>query len=278
MRNIFAISALFFITLAQSQTHRFIYELQYKMDSTETGYEKLNMLLDISPKEVKFYGQNLAVTDSLNNKFGTNNSHTDMSGQVVKRKINTFDNENFIAIKEGYYSFKTIDKISWVISDETKKVENYTLQKASTKFGGRTWTAWFCKDIPFNEGPYKFRGLPGLIFELSDSTKNFIYHLVKSQKLPDIYSTDNFVESNFGNKAVPINEKQKNKLIMDFYNDPFAFERNNFNKANNNLKININGKEIHTVDELNTQTKNMQEVIRKYNNPIEADKAVHYKK
>lgn len=277
MKNIFVISTLFFIVFIQSQTHRFIYGLQYKMDSTETGYEKLNMLLDISPKEVKFYGQNLLATDSLNKKFGTNNSHTDMSGLVVKRKINTFDNENFIAIKEGYYSFKTTDKISWVISDETKKVENYTLQKASAQFGGRNWTAWFCKDIPFNEGPYKFRGLPGLIFELSDSRKNFIFNLVKSQKLSGIYSTDNFVESNFGNKAIPINEKQKYKLIIDFYNDPFAFERNNFNKANTNLKININGKEIHTVDELNTQTKNMQEVIRKYNNPIEIDKAVHFK-
>lgn len=269
--------ALLILALVQAQTHRFIYELQYKMDSTETTYEKLNMILDITPKEVKFYGRNLITTDSLNKKFGTNNSHTDMSGQVVKRKINSFDNENFINIKNGYYSFKTTDKVNWTISNETKKVENYTLQKATTRFGGRNWTAWFCKDIPFNEGPFKFRGLPGLIFELSDTKKNFIYHLIKSQELTQVYPTDDFLESNFGNKAISINEKQKYKLIMEFYNDPFAFERNNFNKANNDLKININGKEIHTVDELNTQTKNMQEVIRKYNNPLEIDKAVHYK-
>lgn len=264
------------IALVQSQTHRFIYELQYKMDSTETTYEKLNMILDITPKEVKFYGRNLIITDSLNKKFGMNTSHTDMSGQVVKRKINSFENENFINIKNGYYSFKTTDKVNWTISSETKKADSYTLQKATTQFGGRNWTAWFCKDIPFNEGPFKFRGLPGLIFELSDTKKNFIYHLIKSQELPEVYPTDNFVESNFGNKAIPINEKQKHKLIMEFYNDPFAFERNNFSKSNNDLKININGKEIHNVDELNTQTKSMQEVIRKYNNPLEIDKAVHY--
>lgn len=277
MKNTLALLALFFIISIQSQAHRFIYELQYKMDSTEVGYEKLSMLLDISPKEVKFYGQNLLATDSLNKKFGMNNSHTDMSGQIVKRNINTYDNTNFIAIKEGYYSFKTSDKMSWIISDETKKVQNYTLQRASTRFGGRNWTAWFCKDIPFNEGPYKFRGLPGLIFELWDSKQNFIYNLIKSQELTDTYSTNNFVESNFGNRAIPINEKQKNKLILDFYNDPFAFERTNFSKTNTNLKININGKEIHTIDELNSQKKNMQQIIRKYNNPTEIDKAVHYK-
>lgn len=277
MKNILTLFAVLVIVSLQSQTHRFIYELQYKMDSTETGYEKLNMILDITPKEVKFYGQNLMTTDSLNKKFGMNSSHTDMSGQVVKRKVNSFDNENFINIKAGYYSFKTTDKINWNISDEIKKVENYTLQKATTNFGGRNWTAWFCKDIPFNEGPFKFHGLPGLIFELSDSNKNFIYHLVKSEKLTGIFSTEDFLESNFGNKAIPINEKQKQKLMLEFYNDPFAFERTNFSKTNTNLNININGKEIHTIDELNTQTKSMQEVIKKYNNPIEINKAMHYK-
>ncbi|QBA21356.1 GLPGLI family protein [Chryseobacterium indologenes] len=276
MKSFFTLTALLVIALVQSQTHRFIYELQYKMDSTEAGYEKVNMILDITPKEVKFYGKDLAIRDSLNKKFGTNFSYTDMTGQVVKRKINSFDNENFINIKNGYYTFKTTDKINWTIADEIKKVENYTLQKATAKFGGRSWTAWFCKDIPFNEGPFKLRGLPGLIFELSDAKKNFLYTLVKSRELPEVPSTSDFLESSFGNKAIPINEKQKHKLLMEFYNDPFAFERNNISKSNNDLRININGKEIHNVDELNTQTKSMQEVIRKYNNPIEINKAMHY--
>ncbi|MGR3853921.1 GLPGLI family protein [Chryseobacterium indologenes] len=278
MKSFFTLTALLAIALVQSQTHRFIYELQYKMDSTEAAYEKVNMILDITPKEVKFYGKDLAIRDSLNKKFGTNFSYTDMTGQVVKRKINSFDNENFINIKNGYYTFKTTDKINWTIADEIKKVENYTLQKATAKFGGRSWTAWFCKDIPFNEGPFKLRGLPGLIFELSDAKKNFLYTLVKSRELPEVSSTSDFLESSFGNKAIPINEKQKHKLLMEFYNDPFAFERNNISKSNNDLRININGKEIHNVDELNTQTKSMQEVIRKYNNPVEIDKAMHYPK
>lgn len=278
MKKILILSFFLLITSIQAQTHRFIYELQYKMDSTDAMNEKLNMVLDIGPKEVKFYGQNLAITDSLNKKFGMNSEYTDMSGQIVKRKINSFDHENYINIKQGYYSFKTTDKINWAISDETKKTENYHLQKATSKFGGRSWTAWFCKDIPFNEGPFKFRGLPGLIFELSDTKRNFIYTLIKSQKLPDNYSTESFVESNFGNKAIPINEKQKYKLSMEFYNDPFAYERNTFSKTNNDLKININGKEIHNIDELNTQTKSMQEVIRRYNNPLEINKALHYPK
>ncbi|SHE57309.1 GLPGLI family protein [Chryseobacterium arachidis] len=277
MKKISQLICLFMIISLNSQTHRFIYELQLKMDSTEADYQKFNMILDINSKEVKFYGKNLLIADSLNKKFGNmNNKHVDMTGQIVKRKTNTTENENFINIKFGYYSFKTNDKINWNISGETKQVQQYTLQKATAKFGGRNWVAWFNKNIPFNEGPFKFSGLPGLVFEIYDTKKNFIYNLIKSQELPRIYSTEDFVESNFGNKAIPINEKQKQKLALEFYNDPFSFERTNFNTSNNNLNINIGGKEIRTLDELNAQVKSMQQIIKKYNNPIEIDKAIHY--
>jgi GLPGLI family protein len=48
------------------------------------------------------------------------------------------------------------------------------LQKA-TNFGGRLWIiAWFNLEIPINEGPYKFRGLSGLIFEIGDSQTQFM--------------------------------------------------------------------------------------------------------
>lgn len=276
MKNTILLILLIIGIFIKSQTHRYIYELQFKYDSTKADRAKVNMVLDITPKEVKFYGEDLLVTDSINKKMGSQNKYFDMSGQIVKRKVNSFENENFISIKFNYYTYKTTDKISWNISGETKKIQGYTLQKATTKFGGRNWTAWFNKDIPFNEGPFKFRNLPGLIFELQDDHQNFIYTLVKNKNLPGIYSTNDFLETFFGSKAVPITEQQKQKLLLEYYNDPFAFERNNFSKNNADWKININGKEIRSIDELNTQTKNMQELIKKYNNPVELDKAMHY--
>lgn len=277
MKKILQLFCLLMIMSLNAQTHRFIYELQLKMDSTDTDYQKYNMILDIGSKEVKFYGKDLLVADSLNKKFGNmDNRHIDMTGQVVKRKKNTYENENFINIKFEYYSFKTTDQITWNISGETKQVQQYTLQKATAKFGGRNWVAWFSREIPFKEGPFKFSGLPGLVFEIYDTGKNFIYNLIKSQELPDTFHTEDFLESNFGNKAIPINEKQRQKLLTEFFNDPFSFERTNFNNGSS-LHININGKEISTIDELNAQVKNMQEVIRKYNNPVEIDKAMHYK-
>lgn len=261
----------------QAQTHRYIYELQLKMDSTENEHQKFYMILDINKNETKFYGRNLLIADSLNKKFGNmDNKHVDMTGQIVKRKNGSSENENFINIKFDYYSYKTTDIINWKIENETKKYNDYNLQKATADFGGRHWIAWFNKDIPFNEGPYKFRGLPGLIFEIQDDKNNFIYKLVKNQNFSDNFATDDFLESNFGNKAVVINEKQKKKLLMDFYNDPFSFERTNL-KSSPNLNINIGGKQISNIEELNAQVKNLQAIIRKYNNPVEVDKAIKYK-
>lgn len=277
MKQFIILLAILFFIITHSQTQRFIYELQYKYDSTSSDYQKVNMILDVSSRDVKFYGRDLLIADSLNKKFGNmDNRYIDMTGQIVKRKLNSAENENFINIKFGYYTFKTTDEINWVISNETKKVQDYTLQKASAKFGGRSWTAWFNKEIPINEGPFKFQRLPGLIFEIRDNHNNFIYNLVKSQKIDVNPSTDDFIESNFGNKAIAVSEKQIRKLMIEFYNDPFAFERINFSKDNKNLQINIGGKEVHSLEELNAETKNMQEIIKKYYNPVELDKAVHY--
>lgn len=55
--------------------------------------------------------------------------------------------------------FKFIGKLS----HETIQILNFKAQKATAKYGGRKWTAWFCQEIPIPNGPYKFGGLPGLI-------------------------------------------------------------------------------------------------------------------
>ena len=277
MKNLITLFLLLLFSINSAQTHRFIYELQYKYDSTSSDYQKVNMILDINQEEVKFYGRDLLIADSLNKKFGNmDNRIVDMTGQILKRRINSNENENFINIKFGYYLFKTNDKIDWKISNETKKNQDYTLQKATAIFGGRNWIAWFNDEIPFNEGPFKFRGLPGLIFEIKDDKNNFIYNLIKSQKIEVKPSTDEFLESNFGNKAIPVSEKQIQKLMMEFYNDPFSFERTNFSKNSSDWRINIGGKEIHSLEQLNAETKNMQNIIKKYYNPVELNKAIHY--
>ncbi len=113
----------------------------------------------------------------------------------------------------------SLDKLDWKVEKENKKVENIILQKASTNFGGRKWTAWYNTEIPFQEGPYKFRGLPGLIFEVYDSENIFHYSMVKSQNLSNTYETNDFLETHYGNKPVTITLEQYHKIELDYYNN-----------------------------------------------------------
>ena len=56
----------------------------------------------------------------------------------------------------------------WQIGDSIKQVLGYECQMAEMDYHGRHWTVWFATDIPLQDGPWKFHGLPGLILEASE--------------------------------------------------------------------------------------------------------------
>lgn len=66
-----------------------------------------------------------------------------------------------------------LPEITWKIYDnETKKIGDYSVIKATCIFRGSEIEAYFCPELPINFGPWKFKGLPGLILELTARNKN----------------------------------------------------------------------------------------------------------
>lgn len=63
-----------------------------------------------------------------------------------------------------YYT-EPFSELTWEINDSTKNILGYECYAATTDYHGRRWTAWFAPEIPIQDGPWKFRGLPGLILE-----------------------------------------------------------------------------------------------------------------
>lgn len=55
---------------------------------------------------------------------------------------------------------------------------DYKCHKALTSFRGRDYVAWFTLDIPISNGPWKFGGLPGLILQVSDSKKHYVWEII----------------------------------------------------------------------------------------------------
>lgn len=71
----------------------------------------------------------------------------------------------------------TIPVYPWEFHDETKEILGYTCQKATTiKYivgVKQNITAWYTEDIPVNDGPSDFNGLPGMILELHRDDRSF---------------------------------------------------------------------------------------------------------
>jgi len=274
----FTVKKLFFFLfplLFSAQTHRFVYLFQYKKDSLAQDFTKANMILDVNPDDVKFYPYSYAQTDSLNTIRGQKRSRWDDDLPAIIRKKDSFENTSLILLND-FFSLKSTDKMNWKLLSDTKVDGQYNLQKATTNFGGRQWIAWFCKDINLSEGPYKFRGLPGLIFEIEDSNRNYIFKLAKSMKFPKTYETP-FLESFIGKKPLLVTEKIIAKKQLELYNDPLhdvaeAFKSN----TNPDNTFYVLGVQIKSLDQLKGMSDERRKMMLKENNPIEIDKAVKY--
>lgn len=68
----------------------------------------------------------------------------------------------------GYYD-EPFSEIDWEIAeDSTKTILDYQCVMATADYHGRKWTVWFTPEIPMQDGPWKFCGLPGLVIEASE--------------------------------------------------------------------------------------------------------------
>lgn len=106
--------------------------------------------------------------------------------------------ENIKLYKAFYLTEESIPKLEWVITNEIKNTNDVILTKATTNFRGRNYEVWFSYEYPISIGPWKFHGLPGLIFEVVDLTEPFNYHW-SLKKISNTKRTIPFSEKNIRN-------------------------------------------------------------------------------
>lgn len=132
------------------------------------------------------------------------------------------------------YSYDEENKLEWSFHEETKKVLGYTVHKATTNYGSRVWTGWYCKDISLNTGPYKFNGLPGAILEITSDDGQFSFKAI------DIYRPEdqtNVETLNF--MLEPVNEnilmtREELNIFRKKYDNLSSSERAYFNRTEKN--------------------------------------------
>jgi len=80
--------------------------------------------------------------------------------------------------------------INWQISGDTATFGGLHCQKATAHFKGRDYTAWFCPDLPLHIGPWELNGLPGVIVEAYDATKDVRFTFDGVEKAVLVAKTD----------------------------------------------------------------------------------------
>lgn len=280
----------FFALNAQETANRFFYELTYKPKKDSVRTEKVMMILDITKDKSIYRDYTMVAQDSIMKvqveamkkagvfkditksitmpKFSEKiyKFYPDMKVQYAERISSGFTPMNI-----GY---NDDTKFNWKISTEKQKIGSYNTQKATTNFGGRTWNAWFTTDIPLQDGPYKFHGLPGLIVKIEDDAKNYSWELKGIKKVKD-YSELTYLESvapgGNGGKVQEVSRDKFEKTFAEYKKDPLASARPMLKPEM--LAQKMPGSDVTIGDMMKQQEKMLKDFYGANNNPIEISAA-----
>ncbi|TKC06241.1 GLPGLI family protein [Pedobacter frigoris] len=193
---------------------RCYYLFSKKNEGEAKPYRKDTMVLEVGSVASRFYNPARLTRDSLVNAKMKNidpssiksitvfkaDAGKDLTGMPGTAASSSIEGESYQIIKDrsakkvtvaDYVSvmrdkFQYVDEIGalpWKISKETDTVASYTCQKATLNFRGRDYVAWFTEDVPVNDGPWKFGGLPGLILKIEDTKGLFLFELIGLDQL-----------------------------------------------------------------------------------------------
>jgi hypothetical protein len=247
----FIITVLCFILPIQNicgQNYLVNYELKYKPCLSDTLHIKENYSLEINIEKKKsiFYSKNLLLSPF---------------NSIVIKDFQKKEFQKLEYISTNLFKLDYEFPNSWKLLEEKKQILTYQCSSASIDFGGRTWIAWYTSQIPFQDGPYKFDGLPGLILEIKSTDDEYSFQFSGIEKTNDFKSIPSNIASNFISKENQLDYKKK--LLMD----PTIGTKT----SNSGLmaKAYFNGEEITERDKDRFRIESFKKFINTHNNPIE---------
>lgn len=171
----------------------FIFLLTLNVSAQSVGILKYNYLnydkkVGISPQErIIYFNNRSSIELAGKSSFKPNDKNDETKESIVlpsKKPVFIYKNfsDKMLSLSERvglrkYVINDTLSNFKWKITKEKKVILNYTCIKATTKFRGRNYEAWYTEEIPIQNGPWKFCGLPGLIIKVGDVENKFVYEL-----------------------------------------------------------------------------------------------------
>lgn len=263
--------------LFNAQNKRFVYEYKFVSDSTKKDESKTeSMFLDISKKGSKFYSRYKFIADSVI-EAQTKSQNRDFSKikfgmvpYVVEKSYPDYKIILFNRLDMDEYKVSDERKLDWKILAEKEKVGEFNAQKATANFAGRQWTAWFVTDIPIQDGPYKFHGLPGLIVKLEDKTNSHSYILKEIKNLKDQEWKSQEENHRFG-ALIPLNQEKYKKQFLDYRENPTKGMRQMLASGTKIMMTDEKGNKLDINDMIRERERKVKEDNAKDNNFLELD-------
>ncbi len=198
----------------------YYYFTQKKNAEDKTAVRNDTLTLDIGPLMSRYYDEAKLKRDSLFGGLDKLNMNTIRSFSIIKDE-SKFDQDHYMGeiseqdITDGtteqiyknrgeeqvtlidyesspkgvkYRCEDPVGSLPWVMSTDTATVLGYQCQHATLAFRGRSYNVWFAPEIPSNDGPWKFFGLPGLILRVQDTENTIAMECVGIQYLNEPYS------------------------------------------------------------------------------------------
>ncbi|MEJ2113440.1 MAG: GLPGLI family protein [Flavobacteriaceae bacterium] len=186
-------------------------KMDIELDSTQIGGERYNQIIEMLKKnfektyiltfnkEESIYKEDEVLEAPQPDGMQFVVASTDGSDILYKNtKEQRYSSQNEVFGKV-FLIKDNLEKLDWTMHGETKNIGNYTCYKATmkrqvevlessmsingdkdlsetpeTKTEEITITAWYTMQIPVNNGPARYQGLPGLILEVNDGTETII--------------------------------------------------------------------------------------------------------
>lgn len=226
-----------------------VYRMKFISDSTKTQYPVYvdNLILLFNKESSIYYSQDAKGYYEFLNKglstmkdgkisLGTIPAPPKVKGTVYK--VGDIITAN-LPVGKYIYSFEE-PKLQWTLLDETKEIKGIKCRLAKTTVDtGDTFFAWYTtEEYPFSEGPFRFKGLPGLILSIYNKNKTIEIDAVEIKK------SDAVIENLFSGMSI----KVKNKAIFlkarnEYFENPniqsnrdIIIKDGNGNIINNNRK------------------------------------------
>jgi GLPGLI family protein len=201
MKKAGILALIIFAQIFHSQSVRFVYQATAMPDSTDLKSVRTEIAnLDIIGNKSIFYGDSRLKRDSIIQRMRATKTFDRSLMENLRSNVSYVIEKDLLNRSTTYkdrvgrdqYAYTEKEPMVWKVLPETMKIDEYKVQKAETNYGGRTWYAWFTMDLPYQDGPYKFSGLPGLIVKVQDKNEDYSFDLIQVKKITEFPTFQNF--------------------------------------------------------------------------------------